>query len=346
MNGWLNSQVYIPFASIVSRAPSWGRNLIGNFVAGMDSSASNLSSEVTKLTNLVEAQFRKNLGIASPSKVTFGIGRFVMQGLINGMSSVDIQKFTKKQMDALIGSMGTSGGNATGWLTAALFATGTPMSWLPGLQRLAQAESSGNPLARNSKSVGGEHATGLLQTLPSTFRGYANPGMGNILNPVHNAAAAINYIKSRYGSVYNTPLFHSNGAYVGYADGGFADRPSIFGEAGMEAAIPIRPGNQRSIGLLNKTAQMLGIQPQEQDMREGLNFDTLFSRLFETRSESSNEPNIVINANFAPVIHGVNKTEIMPALKEQEQSFLGELEEIVRRVIKSEKHDRERVAYG
>lgn len=97
-------------------------------------------------------------------------------------------------------------------------ATGTPLSWLPGLQSLVMAESSGNPLARNPISVGGEHATGLMQTLPSTFNANAVRGMNNILNPVHNAAAAINYIKRTYGSVYNTPLFRGGG-YVGYARG-------------------------------------------------------------------------------------------------------------------------------
>lgn len=45
----------------------------------------------------------------------------------------------------------------------------------------------------------------------------------------------------------------------GYSEGGLASSPSIFGEAGPEMAIPIRPGNSRSIGLLSQTAQMLGV---------------------------------------------------------------------------------------
>lgn len=45
-----------------------------------------------------------------------------------------------------------------------------------------------------------------------------------------------------------------------FAQGGFADSPSIFGEAGLEAAIPIKPGNRRSLDLLYKTAEMLGVQ--------------------------------------------------------------------------------------
>jgi hypothetical protein len=266
MTGWLNSQVYEPFRSVVNRADSWGRNMIGNFISGMESKRGDLSTEVRTLTNLVVNQFRQGLGIASPSKLAFDIGRYTMLGLINGMSSVDVKKFTEKQMAALMDAMGSAGGNVTGWLSAALMATGTPLSWLPGLQRLVQAESSGNPTAVNRISVGGEHATGLLQTLPSTFRSYAAPGMGNIMNPVHNAAAAINYIKSRYGSVYNTPLFRSGGRYVGYAQGDIVTRPhlGLVGEAGPEAIIPLSARmRSRSLSLWEKTGQMLGVRPYE-----------------------------------------------------------------------------------
>ncbi|WP_438449448.1 hypothetical protein [Gorillibacterium sp. sgz5001074] len=45
-----------------------------------------------------------------------------------------------------------------------------------------------------------------------------------------------------------------------YASGGFASRPSIFGEAGPEAAIPLKR-TPRSLGLLNQTAQALGVTP-------------------------------------------------------------------------------------
>lgn len=42
-----------------------------------------------------------------------------------------------------------------------------------------------------------------------------------------------------------------------FAKGGFANQPSIFGEAGPEAAIPLKR-TPRSLGLLSKTAQILG----------------------------------------------------------------------------------------
>ena len=266
MMNWLNRHVQEPFINIVNQALFWGRNMISNFISGMESKRGDLSTEVRTLTNLVVTQFQQGLGIASPSKMAFDIGRYTMLGLIKGMDSVDIKKFTEKQMSELVNTMGAVSGNVTGWLVAALMATGTPLSWLPGLQRLVQAESGGNPFAVNRTPVGREHATGLLQTLPSTFRAYAAPGMGNIMNPIHNAAAAINYIKSRYGSVYNTPLFRSGGRYAGYAQGDIVTRPhlGLVGEAGPEAIIPLSARmRSRSLSLWEKTGQMLGVRPYE-----------------------------------------------------------------------------------
>lgn len=51
----------------------------------------------------------------------------------------------------------------------------------------------------------------------------------------------------------------SGGSVPTFAQGGFANRPSIFGEAGLEAAIPIKRGNPRSLSLLRRTAELLGV---------------------------------------------------------------------------------------
>lgn len=48
---------------------------------------------------------------------------------------------------------------------------------------------------------------------------------------------------------------------VAYATGGFANQPSIFGEAGLEAAIPI-DGSPRSVALWEKTGQLLGVKTE------------------------------------------------------------------------------------
>ena len=197
----------------------YGVAINNDIASGIQSSMGNVTSMVKTLTDKVIAQFKEGFGIRSPSRVFYKLTQFIPQGMINSLKDSDIGNFIKNWIgDITSMAGGAMSGNVSGWLSAALAVTGTPMSWLPGLLRLVQAESGGNPLAYNSISVGGEHATGLLQTLPSTFREFMVKGLNNILNPVHNAAAAINYIKSRYGSVFNTPLF-KGGSYAGYATG-------------------------------------------------------------------------------------------------------------------------------
>jgi SLT domain-containing protein len=97
-----------------------------------------------------------------------------------------------------------------------------PQSWVGALVRIAKHESSGNPGAVNGTAIdprtgritsSGEHATGLMQMLPSTFREYAAPGHTDINNPVDNMIAAIRYIKAKYGDP-NVALQKSlNGGY-------------------------------------------------------------------------------------------------------------------------------------
>lgn len=127
-------------------------------------------------------------------------------------------------------------GNVSEWLSAALKLTNTDGGWAGGLGKLVMAESHGNPHAYNPTVVhngrnGDEHAMGLLQMLPSTFRAHMLSGHGDIWNPIDNASSAIGYIKGRYGSVYNTPLF-KGGKYGGYADGGITFHDTSFDTGG------------------------------------------------------------------------------------------------------------------
>ncbi len=113
---------------------------------------------------------------------------------------------------------------------SALKLTNTDTGWLSGLIKLVMMESGGdphsiNPIGLNPRTGGPglEHAEGLLQMLPSTFMAHELPGHGDIFNPIDNAAAAIDYIKGRYGTVYNTPLFTKGGKYGGYHLGGLVE---------------------------------------------------------------------------------------------------------------------------
>ena len=72
--------------------------------------------------------------------------------------------------------------------------------------------------------------------------------LGELLN------AGVGWIKGKVGGgepAADVPQF---------ARGGFSDRPAIFGEAGLEVAIPIRPGSRRSLSLLSRTAELLGVR--------------------------------------------------------------------------------------
>ena len=107
-----------------------------------------------------------------------------------------------------------------GWIRQAMAATGVPPGWAQGLRAIAEHESGFDATATNTQAaVGGEHAAGLMQMLPSTFRAHAAPGHADIYNPVDNLIAAIRYIGARYGDPGATPGLRSlahGGPYRGY----------------------------------------------------------------------------------------------------------------------------------
>lgn len=121
-----------------------------------------------------------------------------------------------------------------------------------------QTESSGNPNCVNNwdiNAINGTPSKGLMQVIDPTFRAYARPGFDkNIFDPLSNCLAAIRYTVSRYGSLANG--WHGHG----YANGGIATKPSIFGEKGAEMAIPLSSNKRnRAVSLWRKTGEMLGV---------------------------------------------------------------------------------------
>jgi hypothetical protein len=98
-------------------------------------------------------------------------------------------------------------GTVDRWIADAIERAGVPQSWAPALKTIAQHESSFDPAAANLGASGGNLAKtplGLMQMLPSTFAAHARPG-ADILNPVDNLTAAIDYIRVRYGDPSATP---------------------------------------------------------------------------------------------------------------------------------------------
>lgn len=121
-----------------------------------------------------------------------------------------------------------------------------------------QTESGGNPRAINlwdSNAKKGIPSKGLMQVIDPTFRQYARAGFDkNIYDPLSNILASIRYAVARYGSLARAYQGH------GYANGGIARKPSVFGEDGAEMAIPLSASKrERGINLWTKTGEMLGM---------------------------------------------------------------------------------------
>ncbi|GIP63368.1 hypothetical protein J32TS6_19230 [Virgibacillus pantothenticus] len=166
-------------------------------------------------------------------------------------------KYIKNKIDDFFSFGDDIGGKITGslskWINAAIKIAGVPQSWFKPLSTIAIKESGGNPRAINRWDINAKRGTpsmGLMQTIMPTFQAHKKRGLNNILNPVHNAVAAINYIKSRYGNVFNVPgikAMRRGGKYVGYKTGGLIKRKGLYelAEDGWpEYVIPTNPSRR------------------------------------------------------------------------------------------------------
>lgn len=127
----------------------------------------------------------------------------------------------------------------------------TSKSMVSKVLKQIETESGGNAHAMGGDDgLADGKAMGLMQVKPGTFNAYKLSGHGNIMNGYDNLLAGLNYAKHRYGKSLS---FLGQGH--GYANGGFAAVPSIFGEDGLEAAIPLSAAkSSRGYELLGKTA--------------------------------------------------------------------------------------------
>ena len=128
-------------------------------------------------------------------------------------------------------------------------------------------ESNGNPSVTqpgaDPDGDGSGPARGLLQYKTSTFNAYKVKGHGNIYHGWDQLLALFNDSNWRndihFGAGWG-PTGHKR-----YANGGLANQPSIFGEAGLEMAIPLSAvKSSRSYELLGKTAAIVAARDNVQ----------------------------------------------------------------------------------
>lgn len=105
---------------------------------------------------------------------------------------------------------------------------------------VVQHESGGDPRIVNNWDINaqeGHPSKGVLQFIDGTFNKYAVKGHHDIWKPFDQILAMFN--DSTWRSDLTLGGWSPSGAPRGFANGGIATEPSIFGEAGAEMAIPL-----------------------------------------------------------------------------------------------------------
>lgn len=95
-----------------------GNNIILGMVNGLNANLG-LDTAMDNIVNMVIATFKLGFGIHSPSTVFYGIGTYIMQGLINSMTDSDIAGFVGSMVEDIKAAF--SGGN---------FNLASALSWL------------------------------------------------------------------------------------------------------------------------------------------------------------------------------------------------------------------------
>ncbi|MFT8879259.1 MAG: tape measure protein [Oenococcus sp.] len=257
------------FIGAVSRGAS---NIFDNLSDAANAALSKLTHPVRTLENIASSIFNIN------SEDIGSIGHSVSKGMVDsGVKSIgDFLSKLVKDASQNSGDAGGNRGNPAGsgvqrWrddVVRALRANGlsTSGSMVDRVLRQIATESGGNPTVTQHgytdiNTINGNLAQGLMQVIPPTFRAYAFAGHKNILNGYDNLLAALAYAKNRYGSSLSYL-----GQGHGYANGGIATMPSIFGEDGAEIAIPLTDNKRsRAIELLKQANQMTGNQVSTAD---------------------------------------------------------------------------------
>lgn len=262
-----------------------GTDSLSSFISSVGKGASNIFDNISdaaekvlsKLTDPVktlEGIASKAFNINSIEEVG-DAGHQISKGMVDsGVKSIG--SFLSKLVSGSDEDGGGQHGNPTGtsvlrWtddVKRALKANGlsTSAEMVNKVLRQIQTESGGNPTVTqhgytDANTISGDLAKGLMQTISATFNAHAFPGHKDIFNGYDNLLAALSYAKGRYGST----LYYLGQGH-GYANGGIATTPSIFGEDGIEMAVPLGQNKRsRAVELLKQANQITGNQALASD---------------------------------------------------------------------------------
>lgn len=178
-------------------------------------------------------------------------------------------------------------------------------------------ESNGNPRVTqpgaDPDGDGSGPARGLLQYKTSTFNHYKVKGHGNIYHGWDQLLALFNDSNWR-NDIHFGAGWGPTGAKR-FADGGLANEPSIFGEAGPEMAIPLSAvKSSRSYELLGKTAAIVAARDNVQPTISTGNLGQKLDKVIDLLSAILTSPSTVeTSINMDKEALGNSITEVVSA---------------------------------
>ncbi|MQS51655.1 tape measure protein [Companilactobacillus mishanensis] len=166
----------------------------------------------------------------------------------------------KKQLENLDFSMGGNYNPEMIMAAAAMMKVSPTAQFIKMLQGVIQSESGGRNIVQqiHDMNSGGNEARGILQFTPPTFGYYAMPGHRNIMSPFdqllaffNNSAWQSSIGATRIWGVNKVDWLHSGPqGHRRFANGGWANEPSIFGEVSGEPEVAINPNRDSADRLI------------------------------------------------------------------------------------------------
>lgn len=203
---------------------------VGGFVGNVASSIGDVVAHpidaVKKLLNQVMSTAGSIANGSDLGKLLTGFPTKIIGGLVDKVTSW----FNSQQSAGMTGGAGViPTGQHLAMIDAALSADGINKAdwprWEAGMNTLVQRESGWNSSAVNnwdSNAKAGHPSGGLAQVIGPTFASNRNPSLpNNLLDPVANLAAAINYITRRYGDISKVQQANASMPPKGYDSGGW-----------------------------------------------------------------------------------------------------------------------------
>lgn len=225
-------------------APMMGINhyadgAVGNFFSGLWDKGKDVvdfaEDILKKPIDFMESVFKHFISGKSDNGGFFSVQLHTSLPVFFAKSMAD---WVKKQFQEMANPAGSGVERWRPYVIRALDMLHLSSSLVDRVLKQIQTESGGNPHAKqpgaDPDGDGSGPAMGLMQTKRKTFNKYKLPGHDDLWNGFDDLLAGLNYARHRYGDSLS---FLGQGH--GYANGGIATQPSIFGEAGAEMAIPL-----------------------------------------------------------------------------------------------------------